>query len=38
MPADPYRYFRVEARDLLEQMGKAILELEREPSPSRWPG
>jgi two-component system chemotaxis sensor kinase CheA len=28
--ADPYRYFRVEARELLEQLGKGVLELERE--------
>jgi len=26
---DPYRYFRVEARELLEQMGQGVLELER---------
>lgn len=34
MTKDPYRYFRVEARELLEQMGKAMLELEREPTPA----
>jgi len=26
---DPYRYFRIEARELLEQMGQGLLELER---------
>ena len=30
MMADPYRYFRVEARDLLDQMGKGLLDLERD--------
>ena len=30
---DPYRYFRIEARELLDQLGAAILELERGPSP-----
>jgi two-component system chemotaxis sensor kinase CheA len=29
MAPDPYRYFRVEARDLLEQMSKCILEVEK---------
>src|SRR5580693_7991187 len=33
MAQDPYRYFRVEARELVEQLGKAILELERGASP-----
>src|SRR5262245_36400130 len=28
MARDPYRYFRIEARELLEQLGKAALELE----------
>jgi two-component system chemotaxis sensor kinase CheA len=28
MPSDPYRYFRVEARDLLDQLGRSVLELE----------
>jgi two-component system chemotaxis sensor kinase CheA len=28
--ADPYKYFRVEARDLVEQLGTSVLELERE--------
>jgi two-component system chemotaxis sensor kinase CheA len=29
MSQDPYRYFRVEARELLDQLGAATLELER---------
>ncbi len=29
MAQDPYRYFRLEARDLLDQFAKAVLELER---------
>lgn len=29
MPRDPYQYFRVEARELLGQLGKGILELEK---------
>lgn len=29
MAADPYRYFRLEARDLLDQLSAGILELER---------
>ena len=33
MSQDPYRYFRVEARELLDQLGKTVLELERGPSP-----
>ncbi|HEY8088278.1 MAG TPA: response regulator [Polyangiaceae bacterium] len=33
MQPDPYRYFRVEARDLLDQLGKTILELEKAPTP-----
>jgi two-component system chemotaxis sensor kinase CheA len=32
MPKDPYQYYRVEARDLLESMGQRTLELERTPS------
>jgi two-component system chemotaxis sensor kinase CheA len=31
---DPYRYFRVEARDLLEQLGRATLDLEKSPDGS----
>jgi two-component system chemotaxis sensor kinase CheA len=29
MPQDPYRYFRLEGRELLDQFGQGILELER---------
>ncbi|MGA2792471.1 MAG: response regulator [Roseiarcus sp.] len=29
MPRDPYRYFRLEGRELLDQFGQGILELER---------
>lgn len=29
MTKDPYRYFRIEARELLEQLGSGVLELER---------
>ncbi|MGE0546300.1 MAG: response regulator [Kofleriaceae bacterium] len=32
MPPDPYRYFRAEARELLDQLGKGVLELEKLPS------
>ncbi|HZA51088.1 MAG TPA: response regulator [Myxococcaceae bacterium] len=31
MSNDPYRYFRVEARELVEQLGRCVLELERGP-------
>lgn len=30
MAADPYRYFRIESRELVEQLGAGALELERE--------
>jgi two-component system chemotaxis sensor kinase CheA len=30
---DPLRYFRIEARELAEQMGQAVLELDRGPDP-----
>ena len=30
MAADPYRYFRVEAAELVEQLGSGVLELERD--------
>lgn len=30
MPADPYKYFRVEAQELLEQLGQGALDLEKE--------
>jgi two-component system chemotaxis sensor kinase CheA len=36
MPKDPYQYYRVEARDLLEGLNRGTLELEREPA-SRAP-
>jgi two-component system, chemotaxis family, sensor kinase CheA len=29
MPNDPYKYFRVEVRDLLDQLGRGVLELEK---------
>jgi two-component system chemotaxis sensor kinase CheA len=29
MPTDPYKYFRVEARELLEQLGQGALDLEK---------
>lgn len=29
MSADPYKYFRMEARELLEQLGSGVLELEK---------
>ncbi|HEY8551614.1 MAG TPA: Hpt domain-containing protein, partial [Vicinamibacterales bacterium] len=29
MPADPYRYFRIESRELLNQLGQGVLELEK---------
>jgi two-component system chemotaxis sensor kinase CheA len=29
MARDPYRYFRVEARELLDQLGKVVLELDK---------
>jgi two-component system, chemotaxis family, sensor kinase CheA len=32
MPQDPYRYFRLEGRELLDQFGEGILELERRGS------
>ncbi|OWQ93787.1 hypothetical protein CDN99_04920 [Roseateles aquatilis] len=33
MAKDPYRFFRVEARDLLRQMGEAVLAAEHAPMP-----
>ena len=33
MPQDPHRYFRVEARELADQLGKAVLDLEKGPAP-----
>ena len=36
MSKDPYKYFRVEARELVAEIGKAVLALEKElPSPAR---
>ena len=32
MTADPYRYFRAEARDLLDQMSQGVMELEKKPA------
>jgi two-component system, chemotaxis family, sensor kinase CheA len=32
MSKDPYRYFRIEARELLEGLGASVLELEKLPS------
>ncbi len=32
MPRDPYRYFRLEGRELLDQFAQAILELEKDGS------
>ena len=28
-PKDPYRYFRIEARELLDQLGRGTLALEK---------
>src|SRR6266850_7322616 len=33
MAPDPYRYFRVEARELTDQLGKSVLDLEKRPDP-----
>jgi two-component system chemotaxis sensor kinase CheA len=32
MAADPLRYFRIEARELIDQLGKAALDLEKGPA------
>jgi two-component system chemotaxis sensor kinase CheA len=32
MAADPYKYFRVEAREILDEMGRGMLDLERAPA------
>jgi len=38
MSRDPYRYFRVEAQELLEQLGTGVLELEKgSPAPELIP-
>src|SRR5258708_1999604 len=34
MANDPYKYFRVEARELLDQLGRGVLDLEKSPSSS----
>ena len=34
MPNDPYKYFRVEAREILDQLGRGVLDLEKSPSAS----
>jgi two-component system chemotaxis sensor kinase CheA len=34
MEQDPYRYFRVEARELLESLGQGLLEIERGAPPA----
>jgi two-component system, chemotaxis family, sensor kinase CheA len=34
MRDDPYKYFRIEARELLERLGKDVLELERACTPA----
>jgi two-component system chemotaxis sensor kinase CheA len=31
-PKDPFRYFRIESRDLHEQLGRGVLALERSPA------
>jgi chemotaxis protein histidine kinase CheA len=33
MAPDPYQYFRIEANELVEQLDKGVLELDREPGP-----
>jgi len=33
MARDPYRYFRIEAQELLEHLGRGVLELERSGDP-----
>jgi two-component system chemotaxis sensor kinase CheA len=33
MDKDPYRYFRIEARELLDEMSNAVLSLEKDPAP-----
>jgi two-component system chemotaxis sensor kinase CheA len=32
MALDPYRYFRIEAREILEELGKGVLALEKGPT------
>lgn len=35
MAKDPYRYYRIEARELLDGLGRGILELEKTPGEQR---
>jgi two-component system chemotaxis sensor kinase CheA len=35
MARDPYKYFRIEARELLDQLNQAVLELEKATTPER---
>jgi two-component system chemotaxis sensor kinase CheA len=35
VPDDPYKYFRVEAQDLLDQLNQDVLALDQTPSPQR---
>lgn len=35
MTRDPYKYFRIEARELLDQLNQAVLELEKATTPER---
>ncbi len=37
MATDPYRYFRIEARDLLQQMSAGVLGLEKAPQDAQLP-
>lgn len=37
MAPDPYRYFRIEARELLQQMSAGVLELEKAPQDAQLP-
>ncbi|MGH7280594.1 MAG: hybrid sensor histidine kinase/response regulator [Polyangiaceae bacterium] len=32
MAGDPYKYFRIEAREIVEEIGKGVLDLERGPA------
>ena len=33
MAQDPYKYFRIEAQDLLDQLGRAMLDLGKQTTP-----
>lgn len=35
MARDPYKYFRIESRELLDQLNKSVLELEKSTTPER---